>query len=108
MLNRPLVLEGQIGTPDGAGGFDDAWTPLGTIWAELKAASGRETISGSATVARTTYRITVRAAPYSSPSRPRAGQRFRDGERVFSINAVLEVDPEGRFLRCMADEEIVS
>jgi head-tail adaptor len=51
------------------------------------------------------YRITVRAAPQGAPSRPKPSQRFRDGARIFSIDAVTESDPGGRFLVCFATEE---
>lgn len=30
-LNRALLLEGVDRTPDGAGGFAEAWTTLGTL-----------------------------------------------------------------------------
>lgn len=51
------------------------------------------------------FRITVRAAPQGAPSRPTPLQRFRDGARLFAIEAVTEADPEGRFLVCFAREE---
>lgn len=108
MLNRPLVLEARIRTPDGAGGYTEAWSPLGTLWAELKAGSGRETREDLATYSRAPYRITVRAAPHGAVSRPQADQRFVDGERVFTILAVVEAGTDGRFLTCNAVEEVVT
>jgi hypothetical protein len=51
------------------------------------------------------YRITVRAAPYGAPSRPAAGQRFREGTRIFQINAVAEQGVDALFLTCFAEEE---
>ncbi len=108
VLNRSLVLEGPVQIADGAGGYSRDWQPLGVIWAELKAGSGRETAAFAATVSRVPYRITVRAAPYGAPSRPQAGQRFRDGARVFNILAVAEKDAHARFLTCHAEEEVAS
>ncbi|MEM1234773.1 MAG: head-tail adaptor protein [Pseudomonadota bacterium] len=107
-LNRPLVLEERARASDGAGGFTETWTPLGTLWAELKAGSGREKAEGLATLSLANYRITVRAAPQGAPSRPKADQRFRDGTRIFRILAVLEAGHEGRFLQCNAVEEVVT
>ena len=107
-LNRPLVLEERLRTPDGAGGFTEIWSPLGTLWAELKAGTGRETGEDQATLSRAPYRITVRAAPHGAPSRPKADQRFTLGERIFTILAVVEAGTDGRFLTCNAVEEVVT
>ena len=108
MLNRPLLLDERVRTPDGAGGFTETWTPLGTLWAELKAGTGREKSADLATLSRAPYRITVRAAPQDAPSRPKAGQRFLDGGRVFAILAVVDAGTDGRFLACNAVEEVVT
>lgn len=105
-LNRKLVLEAAQRVPDGAGGFSESWIELGTLWAEVKASTGRETLGEAATLSKTGFRITVRAAPYGAPSRPAPEHRFRDGTRVFHILSVAERDPKGRFLTCFANEEV--
>ena len=46
-LNRALVLEGVVRTPDGAGGFTEAWAALGTLWAELVNSSSNCNTCGS-------------------------------------------------------------
>ena len=107
-LNRQLLLEEPVRTGDGAGGFIRDWAPLGTLWAEVKAGSGRERAAFAATVSRVPYRITVRASPHDAPSRPKAGQRFRTGTRIFNITAVAEQGTEGRYLTCHAIEETAS
>lgn len=105
-LNRSLVLEGPVKMADGAGGYTRNWEPLGVLWAELKAGTGREQAASAATLSRVPYRITVRAAPYGAPSRPVAGQRFRDGTRVFEIYAVAEKGVQAAYLTCHAQEEL--
>ena len=105
-LNRQLVLEAPGRVADGAGGFDQAWVVLGTIWAEVVARTGREVTEGSVQMSSTSYRITVRAAPFGAPSRPAPEQRLRDGTRVFRIEAVADRDPAGRYLTCYATEEV--
>ncbi|RKF12963.1 head-tail adaptor protein [Roseovarius spongiae] len=105
-LNRQLVLEAPERVADGAGGFDETWAPRGTLWAEVHARTGREMTGGAAQVSSTGYRITVRAAPYGAPSRPKPEQRFRDGARIFRIEAVADMDPVGRYLTCFAEEEV--
>ncbi|KIC49107.1 phage head closure protein [Tateyamaria sp. ANG-S1] len=105
-LNRRLTLESPARVSDGAGGFAESWSPLGVLWAELTARTGRETVATGAAVSAVPYAIVVRGAPVGHPERPMAKQRFRDGNRLFHIRSVAERDPEGRYLICMADEEI--
>ncbi len=104
-LNRQLVLETPDTLSDGAGGYVQGWVPLGVLWAEVLPRTGRETGRNGAPVSRMSYRITVRGAPFGSDQRPAASQRFRDGNRIFTIQAVAEADPEGRYLICFAQEE---
>ena len=103
-LSRRLSLEAPTRTADGAGGFTQGWTALGTLWAEVAPAAPRLAAQPGATESRLPLRITVRGAPFGSPSRPEAGQRIRDGTRIFPIASVAE-DFGGRFLLCLAHEE---
>ncbi|MEX3315099.1 phage head closure protein [Sulfitobacter sp. PS-8MA] len=104
-LNRALILETPQRVSDGAGGFVESWQPLGTLWAEVRARTGRETAQSGAAVSRMAFKITVRAAPQGAPARPTAQQRFREGARIFTIQAVAETDSAGRYLTCFAQEE---
>lgn len=106
-LNRRLVLEAPERVSDGAGGYAEAWVSLGSVWAEVSARTGRETAQGGAPVSRMSYKIVVRGAPFGAQRRPQPQQRFREGERLFTIQAVAERDPEGRYLTCFVDEELV-
>jgi len=102
-LTRKLRVEAPERVPDGGGGFVETWTLLGEVWAEvLTRGAGREVDTAS----RLQLKITVRAAPQGAPSRPGVGMRFRDGARVYEIEAVTESDPTGRFLTCFAVEEV--
>jgi head-tail adaptor len=105
-LNRRLVLETPVRIADGAGGFRETWDALGEIWAEVIPRRGREATSGGLSISRTGFAITLRAAPSGSVERPQPYQRFREGSRVFSIQAVTECDPQGRYLTCQAQEEV--
>ncbi|MEY1555175.1 head-tail adaptor protein [Yoonia sp. R2331] len=106
VLNRQLTLEDSYRVPDNAGGFTTEWQPLGQLWAQVIAGTGREQAVNALPLSRVPYKVTVRAAPVGAPSRPHAGQRFREGSRIFSINAVTEQDSEGRYLLCQAQEEV--
>ncbi|THH38309.1 head-tail adaptor protein [Aliishimia ponticola] len=106
-LNRRLSLETPQKVPDGAGGYNTIWVALGVLWATCEARTGRERGEGGAPVSAVTYKITVRAAPVGSPSRPRPEQRFREGTRIFNIRAVIESETDGMYLTCLAEEEVV-
>jgi len=107
-LNRKLVLEGAVRTADGAGGYDENWAALGTLWAAVEPRTGRERAQGGAAVSAVGYRVVVRALPAGSAQRPAPDQRFRKGNRVFVIRAVAERDPGGRYLTCFTDEEVAA
>ncbi|MEM9968314.1 MAG: head-tail adaptor protein [Pseudomonadota bacterium] len=107
LLKHALVLEAPQRVADGAGGYVEGWIALGTLWAEITARTGRELASTGAPVSRVEYKITVRGAPYGAPARPKPQQRFRDGTRIFVIQAVAERDADGRYLTCFADQEVV-
>lgn len=104
-LNRRLTLEAEERQADGAGGFASAWVAKGVIWAEVRPGTGREQGADFLTYATVPYRITVRAAPHGAPSRPVAGQRFREGERTFRVRAVADTEA-GMFLTCFCHEEV--
>ncbi|MGV8955980.1 MAG: head-tail adaptor protein [Cypionkella sp.] len=105
LLSRKLDLEAPQMVADGAGGFSRVWVSLGQVWAEVLAGTGREAAGEEVVVASVMYRITVRAAPFGSASRPKPDQRLRDGARVFNILAVSERDAQGLYLTCTAREE---
>ena len=105
-LNRRLVLEEASRAADGAGGFTETWEPLGVVWAALKPGTRRERIGGNLTLSAVPYRITVRAAPFGAPSRPRPDQRFREGARLFRILAVADDGRDRAYLTCHCTEEV--
>ncbi len=107
-LNRKLVLEEAQLSADGAGGMIQTWVALGTLWASVRAGTGREQGIQHLTVSSVPYRIVVRAEPEGSPARPRPDQRFRDGNRVFRILAVSEHDQKAHYLVCYAREEVLA
>ncbi|MGB3147049.1 MAG: head-tail adaptor protein [Paracoccaceae bacterium] len=107
-LNRKLTLQEAQRSADGAGGFALVWVDLGSIWAAISAGTGRERAGESLTVSTVPYRITVRGAPEGAPTRPKPEQRFVEGGRVFLITAVAEADPDGHYLTCFANEEVLS
>lgn len=108
-LNTPLKLEVALRTRDDSGGYTTAWTYLGDLWAQVKLGTGKDAEHAGLPVSTVTYKITVRAAPIGSPRRPVAGQRFREGERIYAILAVAEEKCDRRYLTVFArDEEVMA
>jgi head-tail adaptor len=105
VLGRRLILENAGRVPDGGGGFVESWLPLGQLWAEVRPGRGRTAEGEGVVLSQVPWRITVRAARPGSAARPVAGQRFREGLRIFRILSVAEADAGGRYLTCEADEE---
>ncbi|MEP3345269.1 MAG: phage head closure protein [Litoreibacter sp.] len=106
VLNRRLTLEHAVRVADGAGGYTEAWMPLGELWAQMKAGTGRERFGAGVTVSAVAYKIVVRGAAEGSYARPQPDQRFREGARVYRILGVAEYDLDGRYLTCFATEEV--
>jgi head-tail adaptor len=102
-LTRRLVLEAPDRVPDGAGGYEETWVSLGHVWADVAPRGAGQEVDAAAS--RLNHRITLRAAPQGAPSRPTASMRFRDGARIYRIDAVTEADTSGRYLLCFASEE---
>ncbi len=107
-LTQQLVLEAAQRSPDGAGGFTAQWIALGMHWAQIMPGTGREIGENGQPLSRQPLRIVVRAAPIANDRRPLAGQRFRQGTRIFAIAAVTELDADGRYLICRATEEVAT
>jgi head-tail adaptor len=105
-LNRRLALESPVQVADGAGGFTLSWQQKGVLWGEVVPGSGSDAAGVEVNLSTVPYRITVRAAPVGSESRPRPEQRLTDGARVFTILAVTERDASGLYLTCFAREEV--
>jgi head-tail adaptor len=78
-LNRALELQEVIRNADGAGGYTEVWTVLGTLWAEVLPGSGSDVLGEERMLSAVPYRVTVRGAPVGAASRPKAGHRFREG-----------------------------
>jgi head-tail adaptor len=103
-----LTVEKPVRVPDDAGGYVETWTPVGVVWAEVRARTGREVAASGPVVSRVPYAIVVRGAPVGHPGRLAPDQRFRDGQRLFHIRSVAEHDANGRYLICISEEEVVT
>lgn len=105
-LNRRMLLEERVETPNGSGGLMVDWQELGGLWVAVVAGVGREGGAEALATGEVALRIITRGAPEGAASRPKPGQRLREGGRVFGILAVAEADPDARYLTCFSREEV--
>ncbi|WP_413717141.1 head-tail adaptor protein [Silicimonas sp. MF1-12-2] len=106
-FRKKLVLEARVAVPDGSGGYWGEWEVLGTHWAEVILRSGRQEVGEGSARSRVSYSVRIRGVPPDGPSRPKPGQRFRDGNRVLHIRSVAEARSGNAFLECLTDEEVL-
>jgi SPP1 family predicted phage head-tail adaptor len=96
-LNRRLVLEAPVETPDSAGGVTRSFSAVATLWAAVETASARGDVSAASLGAAILYRIRIRH---------RAGvtlrHRLREGSRIYRIVSIRDSDK--RFLDIDAEE----
>jgi SPP1 family predicted phage head-tail adaptor len=96
-LNRRLVLEAPVETPDGTGGMARTYQVVATLWAAVEPVSARAEVAASTLGAAVTHRIRIR---FSADITLR--HRFRDGASVLRIVAMRA--HEKRFLDIDAEE----
>ncbi len=99
-LRLRLILEKPVLTPDGAGGATLGWEEIATIAADVTPLRGEERSSGEGLANVTRHRIIIRHGADVA-----AGDRFRLGERIFAVKAVIDPAEDGRHLVCDAEEE---
>ena len=107
-LNWRLTLEERQRVADGAGGFSDTWVVLGQLWGDVQSRTGLASEVAGGTTSRVRHRIVVRGAAEGAPERPKTGQRFRNGSRIYIIDSVSELDATGIYLVCWTREEVLS
>ena len=91
-LNRRLVLEAPVESPDGAGGVARAYAAVMTLWASVEPVSARSTVVADAAGATVTHRIVIRRRAAVT-----VRHRFVEGSTVYRI-VTLRDDATRRFL----------
>jgi SPP1 family predicted phage head-tail adaptor len=100
-LNKRLIIEAPVETPDGAGGVVRAYEAAGTVWASITPVTARADVQGDDSQAVVTHRIVIRTGPELSTQ-----HRLRNGGRAFAISAFRDADGRGRFVDISAHERV--
>lgn len=103
-LSRRLVLQERTAAPDGAGGDAGVWTDRGVHWAAVEPRGARERVLAGREASFVTHRAKMRHFDPGDPARPRADQRFVDGDRVYAIRGVTELGDRRSHLICWLEE----
>ena len=98
-LRHRLVLEQPVRVVDDSGGAEESWVTVEELWAAVRPVSGQEREVSDQLAGRITHEIWVRHRTGVKPE-----MRFRSGQRVFEVHAVIDVAERKRFLRCLAEE----
>ncbi len=98
-LRRRLRLEAAMATPDGLGGTTQVYETVAAVWAQLEWIAGGERWRLGRPEQVATHRVTLRWRAGVD-----AGQRLRDGDRLFDIRAVADPDGGRRRLVCLVQE----
>lgn len=104
---RRMGLEAPLDSPDGSGGFDRTWQENGLHWVYLRPLAARAGTHGGIASAEMRFRAKVRASADGAASRPVAGQRFRDGQAVYLIGAVVASGDDPFWLQCDLTREVL-
>jgi SPP1 family predicted phage head-tail adaptor len=100
-LNKRVEFQEKPSTKNSFGEQSDDWTPVVTLWANIRPLSSREVIAAQATQAETTHEITIRY---------RAGieakMRGVYGARVFDLGPPVNVGERNVWLVFPATEGV--
>lgn len=98
-LRHRVTIELPVETPDGQGGQTVVWSPLATVWAEIRPLKTDETVNAHQVEARTTHVIRVRHRTDILPT-----MRVVLGMRTFAIQGVLDDGERRRYLHLFCEE----
>lgn len=99
-MRHRVLIEAAQRTPDGAGGAATSWTPVASVWAELRDGGGREDAPAGRLEGRRTVTARIRWRDGIVPA-----MRLRAGGRILGIRAALDEDGRRRFLTLLCEED---
>jgi SPP1 family predicted phage head-tail adaptor len=97
---RQLVsLQSKVLTPDGGGGYSEAWETYATVWAAFSFGSGRQSSEAGRSESRVPVRVTIRKRGDVSPNH----HIFFRG-RIFAIRAIEDEGPQALWITLVCEE----
>ena len=62
-LDQRVQLEHRISSPDGGGGYETSWSPIGSIWAKVEPLGASESLIAQQSESVVRYQVWVRWRP---------------------------------------------
>lgn len=101
-LNK-VTIQSESLTQDGAGGWDNTWTDVHSVWADIEPSTGSESLEAEQLLGKSPFKFTMR---YSSEVAGIDNQhRIKWGDRYFNIHSVVNLNEEKEFLEVMGWED---
>ncbi|KAB2910822.1 MAG: phage head closure protein [Hyphomicrobiaceae bacterium] len=100
-LRDRVVLESASRASDGGGGATVTWGQVAELWASIRPVSGEERVRADGVAGRVTHKVLIRHRAGVVPA-----MRFRSGDRVLEIVAVLDAGRRSR-LACLCEERFL-
>lgn len=97
-LRHRLIIEEAERSADAGGGSATAWREVAEVWGAVSDTSGKEKAGHDRIGGEVSHQITIR---YRSDLKP--AMRFRRGDEIFELLAVLDPDGRKRFLNCLCE-----
>jgi len=99
-LRERVTIQATTRTPDGGGGFTEAWGDVATVWARVEALTGTEAWRAMQVASSVSHRITIRQRDV------RPQQRIKHGPSTYRIRSV-RADERGEAVELMCEQEFV-
>lgn len=98
-LRHKVTVQQRTRVADGAGGFEDGWETVVTLWASVDPIRGSERYAAGQVAATATHKFLMR---YHSAIR--ADMRFSWNGTYYNIRSITNVGERDRFLEIYAEE----
>lgn len=94
-LNRRIILQKQVETPDGAGGFTAEWVTQATVWAEFEDPKLKTSEATGTIVSELLRGVKIRFRQDVCK-----GWRVVYGTKIFNIDHTYDIEREKTVLVC--------
>jgi len=98
-LRHKVTVERKTRVSDGAGGFEDDWEEVVTLWASIDRVRGGEHYAAGQVTAKATHKFLMR---YHSAIT--ADMRFSFSGKTYNIRSIENVGEKDRLLEIYAEE----
>jgi len=98
-LRHRITFQIPVVQDDGYGGVERTWQDVCSTWASIQPVSGREYYDAMSIQSSITHRVIIR---YRSDITPE--MRIVYGERIFEIEAVIDIGARKKYLELLCRE----